>query len=189
MSPLAYTLISIAVLALIIIMIYNGLVVARQRTKESYSTVDTQLKRRYDLIPNVVETVKGYAKHENETLKQVIEARNQAMKTKGDNVEAKAASENVLSSALKSIFALSENYPNLKANENFKTLQEELAATETRIQAARQFYNTTVLSLNTKVESFPSNLIAKMFGFKEEKFFELDPAELDAARKSQKVQL
>ena len=148
----------IVLLILYIIATYNGLVRYRQQVSEAWSTINTQLKRRYDLIPNLVETVKGYASHEKTTLENVIKMRNSAMQTNG--IEGKAKAEAGLTGALKTIFALSESYPELKANENFKELQQELSDTETKIQATRQFYNTVVLDLNTKVEMFPSNLIA-----------------------------
>ena len=167
------------VLALVIVsfvMMYNNLVVARQRVREGASDIDTQLKRRYDLIPNLVETVKGYAKHEKETLERVVEARNAAMNTQGLGDD-KTQAENALSETLKSIFALSENYPQLQANQNFLALQQELTDTENKIQASRRFYNTVVLSLNSKIETFPGNLIAKTFGFKQEKFFEMSETE------------
>ena len=175
----------IVVLALYVVMGYNGLVVARQRVKEAWSTIDTQLKRRYDLIPNLVETVKGYATHEKQTLMDVIEARNAAMGA--TTTEAKGKAEEGLSGALKSLFALGESYPELKANENFLELQRELADTEDKIQATRQFYNTVVLTLNTKIEMFPSSIIAKLFHFEKAQFFEMDAAEAKAAKKAPEV--
>ena len=176
----------VVVLLLFVIGIYNGLVVARQRVREGWSDIDTQLKRRYDLIPNLVETVKGYAKHEQETLDKVIQARASAMGNQGHS-ETKAEAENMLTGALKSIFALSENYPDLKANENFLELQNEIANTENKIQASRRFYNSVVMALNTKVESFPSNVFANMFGFNKEVFFELDEAEKAAVKEKPQV--
>ncbi len=176
----------LALAALFIIVMYNGLVVARQRVREGASDIDTQLKRRYDLIPNLVETVKGYAKHEQETLERVVRARNAAMNTQGLN-EAKSVAENALSQTLKSIFALSESYPQLQANQNFLELQREISDTENKIQAARRFYNTTVLSLNSKIETFPGNIIAGIFRFKPEKFFELNEEEKTAAQNSPKI--
>lgn len=181
-----YTLIILAVLAVLIISMYNSLVMAKQRTKEAWSTMETQLKRRYDLIPNLVETVKGYAKHESKTLEAVVAARNMAMNAHGAT-EKKAESENMLTGALKSVFALGESYPELKASTNFLELQQELSDTETKIQAARQFYNTTVLALNTKIQMFPGNIIAGMFHFQPEKFFELDDSERAAANTAPKV--
>ena len=165
--------------------VYNGLVVARQRVKEGWSTVETQLKRRYDLIPNLVETVKGYAKHESKTLEAVIAARNMAMGA--HSTEEHSKGENMLTGALKSLFAVSENYPDLKASQNFLELQNELTDTETKIQAARQFYNTVVLTMNTKVQTFPNNIIAGWFKFTEEKFFELDDAEKQAVKNAPKI--
>jgi len=169
-----------AVLLLYIISIYNGLVARRTQSREAWSTIDTQLKRRYDLIPNLVNTVKGAAKHESETLKAVIAARNSAMSATG--VESKAAAENKITGALKSIFALAESYPALRANENFLELQREMTDTETKIQAARQFYNTVVMGLNTQIQQFPSNIIANMFKFTTEQFFEIDAAEKTAPK-------
>ena len=172
------------VLALVIVsfvMMYNNLVVARQRVREGASDIDTQLKRRYDLIPNLVETVKGYAKHEKETLERVVEARNAAMNTQGLGDD-KTQAENALSETLKSIFALSENYPQLQANQNFLALQQELTDTENKIQASRRFYNTVVLSLNSKIETFSGNIIAKIFHFQTEKFFEMSESEKAAAQ-------
>ncbi|MCL2629447.1 MAG: LemA family protein [Alphaproteobacteria bacterium] len=161
------------VLIVWIIAMYNGLVARRNQTKEAWGTVDTQLKRRYDLIPNLVETVKGYAKHEKSTLTELTAARTAAMKSSG--VSGKQKSENALSESLKHIFAVAENYPTLKADSNFLELQRELADTESKIQAARQFYNQCVMDLNDKVAMFPSNIMAGLFGFKAEKFFELEP--------------
>lgn len=175
-------LIILGVLILYVIFVYNGLVARRNQVREAWATIDTQLKRRYDLIPNLLESVKGAAKHEKETLNAVISARNTAMAATG--AADKSVAENALSGALKNIFALVENYPNLKANENFLELQHELADTETKIQATRQFYNTVVMGLNTAVEQFPTNLIANMFGITKEKLFEID----DAERKAPKVQ-
>ena len=151
--------------------VFNSLVRSRNRVKESWSDIDVQLKRRYDLIPNLVETVKGYAAHESGTLDKVIQARAKAMGAQ--TVAEHAQAENMLTGALKSLFALSEAYPQLRAVESFPKLQDELADTENKIQAARRFYNTNVLSLNTRVEQFPSNIVASMFGFKKEVFFEI----------------
>ncbi len=170
---------------LFFILTYNSLVSGRQNVKEAWSTVNTQLKRRYDLIPNLVEVVKGYAKHERETLSAVVAARSAAMSAKG--VDGKNAEEGALSGALKSLFALSESYPELKANTNFLELQQELSDTETKIQAARQFYNTVVQSMNIKVKSFPSNIVAAIFHFNEEKYFELDETEREAVKHAPNV--
>ena len=177
----------IVVVALYVIGVYNGLVTGQVQTKEAWSTVDTQLKRRYDLIPNIVETVRGYAKHESKTLENVINARNMAMSISGSSVQ-KEQHENMLSGALKSIFALSESYPDLKANQNFLHLQQELADTETKIQAARQYYNTAVMALNRKVRIFPNNVIAGLFGIEQEHFFELEEAEKEAVKVAPKIQ-
>ncbi len=166
-----------AVLLLYFVSVYNGLVARRTQAREAWATIDTQLKRRYDLIPNLVETVRGAAKHERETLDAVITARNAAMSAHGTD---KSAAENQLTGALKSIFALSESYPTLRANENFLELQREITDTETKIQAARQFYNTVVMALNTQIEQFPSSIIARMFGFTPERFFENDASEKGA---------
>lgn len=180
------SLVLVIVMVAYLIYLYNSLVVARQRVKEGWSDIDTQLKRRYDLIPNLVETVKGYAKHESQTLENVIAARNTAMNTVGHGEE-KAKAENMLTDSLKSIFALSENYPDLKAGTNFLELQREITDTEDKIQASRRFYNTTVLALNTKIETFPSAIIANLFQFKKESFFELDEAERKEAQHAPKV--
>jgi len=162
----------IAVLVLWLITVFNGLVGARNRVKEAWSDIDVQLKRRYDLIPNLVETVKGYATHEREALERVVQARAQAMgaRTVGEHGQA----ENMLSGALKNLFALSEAYPDLKASQNFVELQRELTDTEDKIQAARRFYNSTVMDINNRIERFPSNFVAGTFGFKKEEFFELN---------------
>lgn len=173
----------LAVLVLWLIVAYNGLVVARNRVKEAWSDIDVQLKRRYDLIPNLVETVKGYAAHEQGTLDKVIQARAKAMSA--GSVKEHAQAENMLSGALKSLFALSENYPQLRAVESFTKLQDELSDTENKIQAARRFYNTNVLTLNNKIEMFPTNLIASPFGFTKSDFFELQEV---AAKEPVKVQ-
>lgn len=165
-------IIVLAVLVLWLVGSFNSLVRNRNRVRESWSDIDVQLKRRYDLIPNLVETVKGYAAHEKETFEKVIKARAAAMGAQ--TVQEHGQAENMLTGALKSIFALAEAYPQLRASENFAKLQDELSDTENKIQAARRFYNTNVLALNNKVEQFPSNIIASTFGFKREIFFELD---------------
>jgi len=169
-----------AVVFLYFIAVYNGLVSRRNQVREAWATIDTQLKRRYDLIPNLMETVSGAAKHERETLDAVIAARNAAMSAHG--VDARGTAEKKLTGALKNIFALAESYPNLKANENFLELQRELADTETKIQATRQFYNTVVMGLNNAVEQFPSNIVARMFGIGPEKLFKADESERKAPR-------
>ncbi|MCL2017929.1 MAG: LemA family protein [Alphaproteobacteria bacterium] len=179
-------LIIVLVLALYVISVYNGLVARRVQSREAWSTIDTMLKRRYDLIPNLVSAVKGAAKHESGTLDAVVKARAAAMKA--DGIDKKSKAENHLTSSLKSIFALAENYPTLRANENFLELQRELSDTETKIQAARQFYNTVVMGLNTAIEQFPSSMVAVLFKIQKEQFFELDEAEKKAARKAPKVE-
>lgn len=180
-------IVAVIVLAVIyVVAVYNGLIVNRNRVKEAYSDIQVQMKRRYDLIPNLVETVKGYAGHESQTLEKVIQARNMAMAQKG-NLKEQAKAENILSGTLKSLFAVSENYPELKANENFLKLQFELTDTEDKIKAARRFYNTNVLALNNKIEMFPSNIIAGMFSFTKQEFFELDEDEAQAAKKAVQV--
>ncbi|MCB0346470.1 MAG: LemA family protein [Bdellovibrionales bacterium] len=166
---------------------YNGLIKYRVETENAWSQIDVQLKRRYDLIPNLVETVKGYASHEKETLERVINARNSAMGAAGGSEAQRAVAENMLTGALKSLFALSEAYPDLKANQNFLKLQEELTSTENKIGFARQFYNDSVRTYRVKRESFPSNIIANMFNFKQREFFELDETEKEAAQKPPQV--
>ena len=162
---------------------YNRLVTLRNRTKEAWADIEVQLKRRYNLIPNLVETVKGYAAHERELFEKVTEARSKTI-TAGTMKE-KAEAENMLTSTLKSLFAVVENYPNLQASKNFLELQEELRDTEDKIQAARRFYNTNVRDLNIKIETFPSNIIAQQFGFKKMEFFEIE--EGSVAREPVKV--
>jgi LemA protein len=171
------------VLVLWMILAYNGLVAWRNQVKNAWSQIDVQLKRRYDLIPNLVETVKGYAKHEKETLERVIQARNAAMTAQTPQQVGQA--ENVLQGTLKSLFALSENYPDLKANQNFLGLQEELTSTENKVSFARQFYNDTVNRFNTLIQSFPRNIIAGIFKFNEAQLFEVEAPE---ERKAVKVQ-
>lgn len=181
-----YIILGIVVLAAFyIIFIYNGLIHLKTRTEEAWSDIDVQMKRRYDLIPNLIETVKGYASHEKETLQKVTEARNMAMNAQ--SVEEHANAENMLTGALKSLFAVSENYPDLKANQNFLELQRELTDTENKIQASRRFYNANVRDLNIKIKIFPSNIIAGMFGFNAREFFELDEAEAEEAKNPVKV--
>jgi LemA protein len=162
----------VVLLAIYVIVTYNGLVSLRNRIENAWAQIDVQLKRRYDLIPNLVETVKGYASHERETLEAVIQARNAGMAAETPREQAQA--ENMITGALKSLFALSEAYPDLKANQNFLELQEELTGTEGRIAYARQFYNDTVYRYNTKIQSFPANTIAGMFRFTEREYFEAD---------------
>jgi LemA protein len=165
-------LVVVVLVGLYVVFSYNGLVSLRNRIENAWAQIDVQLKRRYDLIPNLVETVKGYASHERETLDAVIEARNAGMNATGPHDQAEA--ENQITGALKSLFALSEAYPDLKANQNFAQLQEELTGTEGRIAYARQFYNDTVYRYNTKIQSFPSNVLANAFHFSEREYFEAD---------------
>ena len=153
---------------------YNKLVTLRNRFRNGWSQIDVQLRRRYDLIPNLVETVKGYAAHESETLEKVTAARTAAMNA--GSIKEQQGAENVLSGALKSLFAVSEAYPDLKANQNFMMLQEELAGTESKIAYARQFYNDSVMEYNTTRESFPASMIASSFGFPPQEFFEIEEA-------------
>ena len=167
-----------------VVLTYNGFVSLRNRAKEAWADIDVQMKRRYDLIPNLIETVKGYAAHEKGTFEKVTEARTAAMGAQ--TVEQHAEAENMLTGALKSLFAVSEAYPDLKANTNFLELQRELADTENKIMASRRFYNTTVQTLNTAVEQFPGNIIASPFGFTQMELFELSDAE-SAAREPVKV--
>ena len=169
-----------------LIMAYNGLVSLRNRVTEAWSDVQVQMKRRYDLIPNLVETVKGYASHESSTLEKVIQARNSAMANQGTPAQ-QAQSENILSGTLKNLFALSEKYPDLKANQNFLNLQLELTDTENKIKASRRYYNGNVLALNNKIEMFPTNVIASMFSFSKAEFFELSEDEKEAASKPVQV--
>lgn len=168
------TIAIIAVLVLYFIAVYNGLVARKNQVREAWATVDTQLKRRYDLIPNLIETVRGAAKHEKETLTELTRARTTAMNTDGQD---SANAQNKITQTLKSLFAVAENYPELKANQNFLELQQELTDTETKIQAARQFYNTVVMGLNTQIEQFPSNIVANIFNIKTEKMFEINESE------------
>lgn len=162
----------LVVAALLLIGVYNSLVQKRIRCQEAWSQIDVQLKRRYDLIPNLVKTVKGYAAHERETLEGVIQARNQAIGAKG--VQQQAEAENMLTGALRQLFALSEAYPNLKANENFAQLQEELTSTENKIAFARQHYNDSSAIYNTAREKFPNNIMAGTFGFQKRDYFEIE---------------
>lgn len=165
-------LVVVALLALYFTGMYNSLVRTRNRVKEAWSDIDVQLKRRYDLIPNLVETVKGYATHEREVLESVVKARSAAMGAK--TPEERGQAENVLTGTLKSLFALSEAYPQLRAVEGFTKLQDELTDTEDKVQASRRFYNSNVLSLNTKIEQFPTNLVASTFNFHKAEFFQLE---------------
>ena len=166
----------IALVLFWVVVVYNGLVVLKNRVKNAWAQIDVQLKRRCDLIPNLIETVKGYAAHESATLENVVKARQQAINV-GDNVKNRAEAENALSGTLKSLFAVAENYPDLKANQNFMQLQEELTSTENKISFARQFYNDAVMAYNNKKEMFPTNIIAGVFNFENRDFFEIAEAE------------
>jgi LemA protein len=185
MTTITWILLAVlVVLVLAVIFMYNGFVSKVNRAKEAWADIDVQLKRRYDLIPNLIETVKGYASHERAVLEGVTQARTAAMGAQ--TVEEHAQAENMLTGALKSLFAVSEAYPDLKANTNFIELQRELADTENKIMASRRFYNSTVQQLNTSIESFPGNVVASSFGFKQMDLFELSEAD-SAAREPVKV--
>lgn len=170
MSPTAVILGIIALLALYIWFVYNSLVTARVRVREAWSGIDVQLKRRSSLIPNLVTTVKAYAKHEKEVFENVTKARSALLSAKGPKETAGA--DNILTGALKTLFAIAENYPQLRASENFKELQVELSDTETKVAAARQFYNSNVMNYNTKIKVFPNVIFANLFGFTPDEFFE-----------------
>jgi LemA protein len=174
-------------LAFYAISVYNKLVKYRQHNEEAWSDISVQMKRRYNLIPNLVETVKGYASHEKDTLEAVISARSAAALNDG-SIADQSASENILSGALRQLFALSEAYPDLKANTSFQKLQNELSEIEDHIQKSRRFYNGNVRVFNVAVESFPSNIIANMFGFVKAQFFELEEAEADQVKQAPKVE-
>jgi LemA protein len=171
----------IVVIVIWAISVYNGLVAMRQRTNQAFADIDVQLKQRHDLIPNLVETVKGYAAHERGTLEAVIQARNAAMAAPG--VEQKVAAENMLTGALRQLFALSENYPNLKANENFRQLQSDLSDIENKLAASRRFFNNAVQEYNTGMQQFPASLFAGIFGFSQRPFFDVgeERAQLEQA--------
>jgi LemA protein len=172
MSTTGWVLLGVVVVIVIwAISIYNSLITMRQRTNQAFADIDVQLKQRHDLIPNLVETVKGYAAHERGTLEAVVQARNAAMAAPG--VEQKVAAENVLSGALRQLFALSENYPNLKANANFQQLQSDLSDIENKLAASRRFFNNAVQEYNTGIQQFPASLFAGMFGFSQRTFFDL----------------
>lgn len=185
MSIAVYIIIGVViVLALLLIFTYNGLVRLRNQVKNAWAQIDVQLKRRHDLIPNLVETVKGYAKHERETFEAVTNARNLAQGAVGKGVGTQSKAEVELSGALSRLLAVAERYPDLKANQNFLALQEELSSTENKISFSRQFYNDSVLNYNNKTQMFPSNIIAGMFGFKPGEFFEV---QAEAERAAPKV--
>jgi len=170
----------IAVIALWLVAVYNGLIKLKNRTDEAWSDIDVQLKRRYDLIPNLISTVKGYAQHEKGLFEKVTQARTAAMGAQGPVDKSQA--ENMLSGTLKSLFAVSENYPDLKANENFLELQKELSDTENKIQASRRFYNGNVRDFNIKIEVFPNNLVAGMLNFTKRDFFEIEGEEKEPVK-------
>ncbi|PIZ76221.1 hypothetical protein COY05_01890 [Candidatus Peregrinibacteria bacterium CG_4_10_14_0_2_um_filter_38_24] len=170
-----YALLALAVIAIVIVGLYNSLISLKNKCEEAWSDIDTQLKRRYDLIPNVVESVKGYAKHEEKTLETLTDLRTRAMNAQ--NVGDKEKAETMLSGALKSLFAVAENYPDLKANQNFLDLQNKLAEVEDNLQLSRRYYNAVVRDFNTKIQVFPNNLLAQMLGFTSRIFFEAQGAE------------
>lgn len=182
MEPVVLVVLGIVVLVFLsLVAIYNRLVSLRNRIENAWSQIDVQLRRRYDLIPNLVETVKGYATHEREVFENVSQARSAMMNAEG--AQAQGEAQNMITGALKTLFAVAEAYPELKANENFMMLQEELSGTEGKIAYARQFYNDQVMTFNTMVQSFPSNIIAGMFGFTQKEYFPME----DVAREPVKV--
>lgn len=185
MTALIIGLVVVALLAVFVIAIYNSLVKSKVRVEEAWSDITVQLKRRYDLIPNLVNTVKGYAKHESSVFQNVTEARSNAMQAEGPHDKAQA--ENMIQDALKSLFAVSEDYPDLKADQNFKALQDELVDTEDKIQAARRFYNGAARDLNIKIKTFPNIIFAGALGFGEREFFDVDEAESEAVAKPTEV--
>lgn len=187
MDVLTILLVVAVVIGIFLIVIYNRLVALRQKRMNAFSDVDVQLKQRYDLIPNLVETVKAYAKHEDKVFMQVTEARASAMKSRDAGIEGRAAAESVLGTAMMQLMAVAENYPDLKANENFQQLQAELSDLENKIAAARRFFNNATSELNTAIQQFPAVLIAGSFGFKSETFFELPEAEAEAVQKAPDV--
>ncbi|AXA35022.1 MAG: LemA family protein [Candidatus Sumerlaea sp.] len=182
MTALIVVLVLLLIILFWVIGTYNSLIAMRTEVENAWAQIDVQLRRRYDLIPNLVETVKGYAAHERQTLEKVIQARAMAMQATG--VAEKAEAENILTGTLKSLFALAEAYPNLKANENFLQLQEELASTENKIAFARQYYNDSVMRYNARIQQFPTNIIAGIFAFTKKEFFEVQEA---AVREAPKV--
>lgn len=170
------------VVVLFVIIIYNSLIILKNRIENAWAQIDVQTKKRFDLVPNLVEVVKGYAKHEKAVFTEITSARTAIMKA-GSDIRAKAKAENMMSGALKSLFAVAENYPTLRASENFMQLQEEVSGIESKIAYARQFYNDSVLSFNAKIQTFPTNVLAGMFGFKEKQYFEIE----EEARKNVKI--
>jgi len=183
MGAFVLLLVIIVAVALMAVGMYNSLITLRNRCDNAWSQVDVQLRRRYDLIPNLVETVKGYAKHESGVFERVTQARSAAVNAQ--TVKAQGEADNMLTGALKSLFAVAEAYPDLKANQNFLMLQEELAGTESKVAYARQFYNDVVMKFNMRQQVFPSNIIANMFGFKIKEYFQIEEA---AAKGPVKVQ-
>jgi LemA protein len=181
MTPILL-LVVLAVIALAVIAIYNSLVKLNVQTDNAWSDIDVQLKRRHDLIPNVVETVKGYAGHERQTLEAVVNARNRAVSAQNAGPAERGQAEGALTSALRGLFALAESYPQLRAAENFAQLQGTLAQIEEAVQNARRYYNAVVRDLNTRVQQFPSNLVAGMFGFRNREFFEIPDAERETPK-------
>ncbi|MFH1910149.1 MAG: LemA family protein [bacterium] len=182
-----YVLIVLAVVVLYIIVVFNGLISLKTRSEEAWSDITVQLKRRYDLIPNLVSAVKSYAKHEKGVFEEVTKARANAIDAK--DIKDKGKAENELSKTLKSIFAVAENYPNLKANENFLKLQGDLTDTENKIEASRRFYNANVRDFNIRIRSFPSNLIASSFKFEAKTLFEVEASQKEAIEKTPKVEV
>ncbi|MFA7685685.1 MAG: LemA family protein [Candidatus Gracilibacteria bacterium] len=182
MSGLIYALLAVAIIAAFAVGLYNSIITLKNKCEEGWADIDTQLKRRYDLIPNLVETVKGYAKHESGTLEKVIEARNIAMKAETPQEKEKA--ESAITGALKTIFALSESYPDLKANQNFLDLQKTLKEVEEHLQLSRRYYNATVRDFNTKLEVFPNNVLAGMFKFTKRDFFQANEGEKENVKVS-----
>jgi LemA protein len=170
--PIIILIVVVVLIGLYVMVTYNGLISLKNTVDNGWAQIDVQLRRRYDLIPNLVETVKGYASHESETLENVVKARNLAMSASGTADQ--AAAENMITGALKSVFALSEAYPDLKANQNFLNLQEELTGTEGRIAYARQFFNDMVVRFNTKIQRFPANILAGRLGFTQREYFEVE---------------
>ena len=185
MTPLI--IIIVLVIILIPVLLYNNLVRKKNAVENSFFSIDVMLKKRYDLIPQLVETVKGYAKHEKETLENVTKARTAAMEAPKGDLHKQAEADNMLTSTLKSLFAVAENYPDLKANENFLHLQGELTDTEDKIQASRRFYNGNVRDFNTKLQVFPTNFIGNMLGFKSREFFDVAESEKEAVGKAPEV--
>lgn len=186
MSIILWVIIAVVVVLLLwVVFAFNSLVMLRNRAKEAWSDITVQTKRRYDLIPNLVTTVKGYAKHESKVFTDVTKARSEAMQAKG--MAAKAEAENMLTDTIKSLFAVAENYPQLRASENFSKLQDELSETENKIEASRRYYNGSVRDLNTRIEVFPTNLIAQKLGFKQMELFDVAESQKAAVAEAPKV--